>query len=73
MNSKTVLQSIRDRLGYSNDEVAEYLGVSIHLVRKWENGTREFSPTVEKLIKVLGLVRDLAPGLHKSMVPKGRM
>jgi DNA-binding transcriptional regulator YiaG len=72
MNTKAAIHALRERTRFTPQEVAEYLGVSVHLVRKWESGTREFNPTVARLFKLLGLVRDLAPDVHSIMLPEGR-
>jgi transcriptional regulator with XRE-family HTH domain len=49
--------------------MADYLGVPIHTLRKWESGERSGSATLLRLLDVLGMVEALAPALHASFLP----
>lgn len=49
--------------------MADYLGVPIYTLRKWESGERGSSAAVMRLLDVLGMVEALAPALHESFLP----
>lgn len=49
--------------------MADYLGVPIHTLRKWETGERGGSATLLRLLDVLGIVEALAPAIHESLIP----
>lgn len=63
------LKSTRARLKLAPAGFAEYLGVSVHTLTKWENGTRAVPPSAARLLAVLGTVEALAPALHAAMLP----
>ena len=63
------LADLRSRLDLSPAQMADYLGVPIHTLRKWESGERSGSATLLRLLDILGMVEALAPGLHAALVP----
>lgn len=63
------LAQTRSRLDLSPAELADYLGVPIYTLRKWESGERGSSAAVMRLLDVLGMVEALAPALHESFLP----
>jgi transcriptional regulator with XRE-family HTH domain len=63
------LVQTRSRLDFSPAEMADYLGVPIYTLRKWESGERGSSAAVMRLLDVLGMVEALAPALHESFLP----
>lgn len=62
------LAQTRSRLDLSPAEMANYLGVPIYTLRKWESGERGSSAAVMRLLDVLGMVEALAPALHASFL-----
>lgn len=64
-----LLADTRSRLDLSPAEMADYLGVPIHTLRKWESGERSGSATLLRLLDVLGIVEAMAPALHASLLP----
>lgn len=63
------LAQTRSRLDLSPAEMADYLGVPIYTLRKWESGERGSSAAVMRLLDVLGMVEAMAPALHESFLP----
>lgn len=63
------LADLRSRLDLSPAQMADYLGVPIYTLRKWESGERSGSATLLRLLDVLGMVEALAPGLHSALLP----
>lgn len=63
------LAQTRSRLDLFPAEMADYLGVPIYTLRKWESGERGSSAAVMRLLDVLGMVEALAPALHESFLP----
>ena len=61
------LTHTRTRLGMTLPEMAAYLGVPVHTLRKWETGERQSSAVLIKLLDVLGLIEALAPAIHDSL------
>lgn len=45
------VKSVRKRLGLTQVELAEKLGVSVHAVRKWEQGQRQIKGAALKLLQ----------------------
>lgn len=64
------IQTLRHRLGLTYKEMGDYLGVSSHLIRKYENGTREMSRTVVKLLELLEKIEEMSPEEHAKMIGK---
>lgn len=62
------LAQTRSRLDLSPAEMADYLGVPIYTLRKWESGERQGSATLLRLLDILGMVEALAPALHDSLI-----
>lgn len=48
------LKFLREKYGYSQEEIATQLGVKASTIRRWENSTT-FQPSTEKLLKVAKL------------------
>jgi hypothetical protein len=65
------LKSIKARLNLSDAGLADYLGVTVHAVRKWCAGTRAPESSALRLIDVLAIVETMAPGVHAVLVPAG--
>lgn len=63
------LKKTRQRLNLAPAGFAAYLGVSVHTLTKWENGTRAAPGIAARLLDVLATVETLAPGLHAAMLP----
>ena len=62
------LADTRSRLKLSPAQMADYLGVPIYTLRKWESGERQGSATLLRLLDILGMVEALAPALHDSLI-----
>lgn len=45
------IQAIRKRIGLTQEQLAEKLGVTIHAVRKWEQGQRQVKGAALKLLQ----------------------
>ena len=56
-------------MGFTVAQCAQYLGVSIHAVIKYENGTRAPSRALVRLIGVLQVIELMAPDIHAHMMP----
>ena len=63
------LKTTRARLQLAPAGFAAYLGVSVHTLTKWENGTRAAPAIAGRLLAVLGTVEALAPDLHAALIP----
>ena len=63
------IKALRARHNLSEAATADYLGVTVHALRKWANGTRAPESSALRLIEVLAMVEALAPGLHAAMLP----
>ena len=64
------IRNTQTRLGLSQKEMAQYLGVPHGTLCNWLQGTREPSVVVKRLLHVLGMVEVLAPALHSALVPE---
>jgi DNA-binding transcriptional regulator YiaG len=51
--SPTEILATRNRKGWTQQGLADALGVSVRTVKHWEAGTRNISPPVEKLLKLI--------------------
>ena len=67
------LKAVQVRLNLSQQELADYLGVSIGTLRNWVQGVRPMPVHVVRLLDVLGMVEAMAPGLHLAMMPTRRV
>lgn len=63
------LADLRSRLDLSPAQMADYLGVPLYTLRKWESGERSGSATLLRLLDVLGMVEAMAPALHEAFLP----
>lgn len=63
------ITTLRERLGFTVAQCAQYLGVSTHAVIKYENGTRAPSRALVRLIGVLQTLEVMAPAIHDHMMP----
>ena len=59
-----VVADVRRNLAMSQAELASYLGVSIQTVRAAEQGWRNLSPAVEKLVLLLQISHHHGENLH---------
>jgi len=48
---------------------ADLLGVPVHTLRKWSNGTRAPSAAAVRLVTVLATMAVMAPGLLDALTP----
>lgn len=48
-----LIKSIRQKLGFSQEELAQHLGVSFTSVNRWENGQTKPSKLARRQIKAL--------------------
>jgi len=62
----TQLAAIAQRLNLSTQALADYLGVPVHTLTKWQNGTRTPPAVAARLLAVLAIVETLAPDLHAA-------
>ena len=53
------LKSLRSRLGYTQQELAEAVGVSRRAIIYWELGERAIPKTAEKLIKLMIIAQNI--------------
>lgn len=60
------LAAIAQRLNLSTQALADYLGVPVHTLTKWQNGTRTPPAVAARLLAVLAIVETLAPDLHAA-------
>lgn len=70
MTTAQTLRATLERLNLDEIKGAQYLGVPVHTLRKWLNGTRRPSASALRLLEVLGTIEALNPSLHASFVPK---
>ena len=66
---KNQITILRERLGFTVAQCAQYLGISTHAVIKYENGTRAPSRALVRLIGVLQTLEVMAPDIHAHMMP----
>ena len=57
------------RLNLTDAQGAQYLGVPVHTLRKWLNGTRAPNAAAIRLLDVLGTIEALAPDIHEHLMP----
>jgi DNA-binding transcriptional regulator YiaG len=51
------------------EEMAIYLGVPVHTLLKWLNGTRTPTASAVRLVEVLGIIETMAPMIHDHLLP----
>lgn len=56
MNYSQIIKALRLELGYSQKEMASFLGVSFATLNRWENG--HFNPTFKHKAKIVEFCRD---------------
>jgi len=61
------INAAQSRLGLSIDAMAQYLGVSVHTLKKWQNGQRVPGAMVDRLLNVLSLVECMMPEIHAAL------
>ena len=61
------LAHMQERHGFTDVQMARYLGVPYGTFRNWVRGTRTPSPTVMRLCTVLDTIATLAPGVHEML------
>ena len=67
MTSNEIKQWQAD-LGLSEASMAHYLGVPVHTLRKWINGTRKPDAAPCRLFAILQMVQTLAPSMHDGLM-----
>ena len=72
MGFATQIKDTIERLGLTDKQAAEYLGVPVFTLRKWLTGEREPGAATHRLIEVLGMLEALAPELHQSLLHRGK-
>ena len=55
--------------GRSDTLAADMVGVPVHTLRKWSNGTRAPSAAAVRLVAVLAMLATLAPDLLAAVCP----
>lgn len=70
VESAVRVATLRARLGLTLHDCAEYLGVPVTTLIKWENGTRTPGSAAQRLLDVLGMIEVLAPDLHSHFLPE---
>ena len=65
---QTRLVALNAALCLTHEQVADYLGVSPHTLRKWISGERAPGGLLVRTLDILDLVQTLAPALHDAMV-----
>lgn len=55
-------------LGLSEAAMAHYLGIPVHTLKKWINGTRKPDAAPLRLFAVLRRIMATAPGLHLKLI-----
>jgi DNA-binding transcriptional regulator YiaG len=68
----TQIKDTIDRLGLTDKQAAEYLGVPVFTLRKWLTGERAPGAATHRLVEVLGMLEALAPELHQSLLHRGK-
>lgn len=65
-----ILVDLMARLDLTEAQAAAFFGVPVYTYRKWVNGERGLSAAVVRLIKIMGMIEALAPGLHTALLPE---
>lgn len=61
----------RKRLGLTRQGMADYMGVSIYCIRKYENGQRGIYGAAAKLVRVLQQLEAIAPDIARRWRENG--
>ena len=64
------LEQMLARLNLSEEQGAEYLGVSVHTFKKWLTGQRKPNASAIRLVEVLQTIEILTPNLNNNFLPK---
>ena len=62
------INATMERLGLTERQAANYLGVPVFTLRKWVTGERLPNAATHKLIEVLHMVETLAPSIHQLLI-----
>jgi DNA-binding transcriptional regulator YiaG len=62
------INAAQSRLGLDIEPMAQYLGVSVHTLRKWQNGQRIPGAMVDRLLDILAAVECMAPQIHATLL-----
>lgn len=63
------LKATMDRHGWTQHELADYLGVNRSALGNWLTGTREAPSHVVRILDVLSTIEVLDPSLHNIFKP----
>lgn len=69
VESAVRVATLRARLGLTLHDCAQYLGVPVTTLIKWENGTRSPGSAAVRLMDVLGMIEVMAPDIHEHFLP----
>ena len=72
MSTVDKIKALMTRHDMTQEQAARYLGVPVHTLIKWTNGTRNPNKSVERLIEVLGVVEALAPAINDNLVKEAK-
>lgn len=64
------VKGLMERHGWTQHEVADYLGVPRGTLGNWMQGTRDPMPVVARLLDVLGTIEMMSPSIHATLVSK---
>lgn len=67
---KQQLEQMLTRLNLTEEQGADYLGVSVHTFRKWLTGQRKPSASAIRLVEVLETIEALSPALNNNFLKK---
>jgi len=63
-----IFNETKDRLRLSNQELADYFGVSLSTMVKWKKGERQPSDSALYSLTLLELIEQHAPHLHQKII-----
>lgn len=63
-----IFNETKSRLGLSNQELADYFGVSLSTMNKWRQGARQPSDSALYSLTLLELIEQYAPHLHQKII-----
>lgn len=67
-----IFNETKERLKLSNQELANYFGVSLSTMTKWRKGERQPSDSALYTLTLLELIEQLAPHLHHKILNNTR-